>query len=107
MPTQFASGGLEELTFGYAGCASVVDERVVDARERKVHLRHQDMGVIPRVTDDRGTLGVSLHIAAVRTEQQLRRIVTPEQKRMPNRSVAVQALEIQLWRPRVAQLARI
>ena len=75
--------------------------------ESEVHLRHDDVRVVARVADDGRPFGVSQQVAAAWRREQFGRIVAPEQKRMPDRTIAVESLEIQPRRPRVPQLREI
>ena len=68
-----------------------------------MHLRHDDVRVVARVTDDGRPFGVSQQVAAARCCEQFGRIVSMEQKRMPDWAIAVESLEIQPRRPRVPQ----
>ena len=61
-----------------------------------MHLRHQDVRIVARVTNDGSVLSISLYIGAVRAEEQLRWVFTLKQKRVPHWAIAVQAFEIQL-----------
>jgi hypothetical protein len=80
-----------------------IDEGIVRVHEGEVHLRHDDVRVVARVTDDGRPFWVSQQVAAAWRCQQFGRIVALEQKRMPDRSIAVESLEVQPRRPRVPQ----
>jgi hypothetical protein len=77
------------------------------AAEREVHLRHDDVRIVARVADDGRPFGVSEQVAAAWCGEQFGRIVSLEQKRMPDRTVAVESLKIQPRRPCVPQLREI
>ena len=85
----------------------MIDERVVGVNERQVHLRHEQVRVVPRIADHGGALGVPEHIAAALAGQQLGGIIPAEQERMADRTVAIEALEVQRRRACVLQLRRI
>ena len=64
--------------------------------EGQMHLRHEHVGVVARVADDRRAFDVAQHVGVVGAEQQLRGVVAAKKVGMADRSVAVQAFEVQL-----------
>src|SRR5207245_9684527 len=82
VPSQLALRGLEHLGCGRALGASAIDERVMRLDEGEMHLRDEDMRVVPRVADDRGALGVPEHVLAAGARQELCRIVPLKEERM-------------------------
>jgi hypothetical protein len=68
----------------------------VRVHEGEVHLRHEDMRIITRIADDRCALAVAQDIAIAGPGQELGGIAPLKQERMTNRSVSVQALQIEL-----------
>jgi hypothetical protein len=105
VPTQFASCRFKQLVVWYMCRARLIDERVVSACKREMHLRYENVRIVSWVSDDRYAFSISLDISAFGAEQQLCRVVAMKQKWMPDRPVAVQAFEVQSRRARVAQLA--
>src|SRR5262245_47465401 len=72
-----------------------------------MHLRHEDVRIVPRVTDDCRSLSVSLDVIRITGQQELRGVIAPEQKRLADRTISVQALEVQLRGPCVGQGRRV
>ena len=107
VPEQLASGGVEDVRLRLARGARTIDEGIVRVHERQVHLRHDDVRVVARITDDGRPFRVSQQVASAWCREQFGRIVALEQKRMPDRTIAVETLEIQPRRPRVPQLRQI
>ena len=75
VPSQVAGRRFEYLRFGDTFGAAPIDQGVVRVHEREVHLRHQHVRVIPRISDDRRALTVAQHVATAGTGQELGRIV--------------------------------
>ena len=96
MPSKLARGGLEHVGRGRASSARPIDAPVVGAHEREVHLRHQHVGVVARVTDDGCAFDVAKHVEAVGRREELGRILALKQVWVAHRAVTVQAFQIQL-----------
>ena len=96
MPAQLAGRALEHVRVRHAAGAHAVDETVVGLNEREMHLRHEDMGVVPWIADDRGALAVAQDVLTIRAGQELGRVVPLKQVWVADGAVPVQALEIQL-----------
>ena len=60
-----------------------------------MHLGHEYVRVIPRISDDRSSLAVTQHVISIRPGQQLCRIASLKEVRVANRSVAIKRLKIQ------------
>ena len=107
VPAQLSGRGVEHARLRHAGRAGPVDERVVGARERQVHLGDEHVRIVPRVADDGRAFLVPQHVRGIAAQQQLRGIVATKQVGMSHRPVAIEALEVQLWRSSISQLDRV
>jgi hypothetical protein len=68
-----------------------------------MHLRHEYVRVVARIADDRGALRVPEDVIAAWSGEELRGIAPLKEKRMTDRSVAIEAFEIELRRSSVSQ----
>src|SRR5262249_15203526 len=95
VPSRFLGGLLEDTVFRHVALTGVVDKCVMDVEERQVHLSHEGVGVVPRVADDRNSLGISRHVRSSRPEKKLRGVTTLKEEGMTDRPVSIQTFEIQ------------
>jgi hypothetical protein len=72
-----------------------------------MHLRHQHVRVVPWIPNYRDTFAIPRYVCALNAQQELRRVIASVEKRMSNRAVAIETLEIQLRCTRIAQGTRI
>lgn len=101
VPSKLASRGCEDRIISDATRARSIDEGVVRAQHAQMHLRHEQMRIVARLPDDRDIVDVPADVAVVHAKQELGRIVATVEKRMPDRPIAIQPLEIQ---PRCARV---
>ena len=59
IPSQFPRGSFKDRLVRHAAGPSAIDTGVVRVHERQMHLRHERMQIVPRITDDRRALGVA------------------------------------------------
>ena len=71
------------------------------ADERHVHLAHEDVDVVARVSHERDSLLIARQVAPVL--EQLRRVLAPVQIGRADRAAAVERLEVQPGRAHVAE----
>src|SRR5690348_12053045 len=76
-------------------------------QQRDVQAQREQVHVVARVADQRHALPVARHVAAVRAEQELRRVGDVEQERRADRAVRVEHLQVELGCTGVAQRQRV
>ena len=105
MPRDRSAGLVEEVGLGRAGFAKPVDEPVVRLDEPDLHLAHEDMGVVARVTDEGDSLLIPRQVAAV--FQELRGVVSAIHVRRPRRPSAVERFEVRTRDAHVAESPQV
>ena len=105
VPAERAACLVEEFRLGDAVLAQPVDEQVVRADERNLHLAHEGVHVVARITDEGDALMVPRQVAVVL--EQLRRVVAAVEVRRASRAVAVERLEVRARGARVAQCLEV
>ena len=107
VPGECLAGRGEQLRLGYPVDAQPVDQPVVRADHRDLHLRNQHVHVLARIADQGGAFLIARQVvvpaAVVAAQQQLRRIAPAVQVRLGDRTVAVQAFQVQTRAADVAQ----
>src|SRR5215510_5004768 len=69
VPAQLAGGVSEHVCVRNTAQACGIDESVVRPGEREMHLRHEDVRIVPWVADDCRSLSVSLDVIRIRGQQ--------------------------------------
>jgi hypothetical protein len=101
VPSQLPGGLVKDLTAGYSGQPSLIDERIMCFQHGEMQLRDEHVRVIARVAYDGGTLCVPLYVSPVQSKQELRRIVALVEEWMAGRSVSVQRFEVEFRTPSI------
>src|SRR5579862_8047903 len=107
VPAQLLGRFIEYAVIRDSGAPRFIDERVVCLEHGEMQLRHEHVGIVARVADNGDALRIPLQVTAVQTKQELRRVVPLVEERMTCRSVAVQALKVELRAARIVQFRRI
>ena len=68
MPAEFSGRLFEDLRLVHTAGARAIDEGVVRLGEGQMHLRHEHVGVVARVADDRRAFDVAQHVGVVGAE---------------------------------------
>jgi len=102
VPRQRPPRLFEEVRLGDPVFAQPVDQPVVRLDHRDLHLRDQQVHVLPRVADQRHPFLVARQVARRGAQQQLGRVVPLVEVWVADRPLAVQGLQVQ---PRAADVA--
>ena len=84
-----------------------IGDGIMEGQQRDLHLRNQHVHVLARIADQGGAFLIARQVvvpaAVVTAQQQLRRIAPAVQVRLGDRTVAVQAFQVQTRAADVAQ----
>ena len=95
VPSELAGCRGKDLALRYAPSPRLIDEHIVGLQHSEVHLRHQHVRIVARITNEGDAFRVARYVHAIDAQQELRWIVAPEQERMTHGSISVETFEIE------------
>ena len=107
VPAGSPSRLLEDVLPGVLVLAEVINQSVVEFDEGDHHLAGEQVHVVARISDEGDALVVARDVASRGGEQELGRVVFAVQVRRAHRARAVDALQVGLGDPKVANLGGV